>query len=115
MQITIDVITSRKEIYKALAESEENQSIIGIASNDLGPGMFLTTVKEILDDGSDIAIILSSYDTTGYFLEKNRISLNSITGVLPFKAVFTNPFLKELKQKEEQGSEENSNGSDYIL
>lgn len=101
MQITVDVITTRTEIYKALLESEDNQSIIGIASEDLGPGMFLTSVKEILDDENDFIIVLSSYDATGYFLEKNKVSLNSITGVIPFKAVFKNPFLKELQKKKE--------------
>lgn len=115
MQITVDVITTRKEIYKALLESEDNQSIIGIASKDLGPGMFLTSVKEILNDDGDVVIVLSSYDTTGYFLEKNRVSLNSITGVIPFKTVFANPFLKELQRKNEPETELNEKKPDYIF
>jgi len=116
MQITIDVMTTRKEIYEAILDSEDNQSIIGIACKDLGPGMFMTSVKEILNDGSDQLIVLNSYDITGYFLEKNRILLKNISGVIPFKTVFSNPFLKELQAKAEQ---QNNDGSqkkpDYIF
>lgn len=114
MQITIDLITTRKEIYNALLESEDHQSIIGISSEDLGPGMFLTSVKEILHDGDDVVVILSSYDTTGYFLEKNKVSLSRISGVIPFKAVFQNPFLKEL-QKESESERAIGKESDFIF
>lgn len=115
MQITIDVITARKEIFKALAESADNQCIIGIASKDLGPGMFMTSVKEILNDGDDVIIVLNSYDTTGYFLEKNRIPLKNITGVLPFKAVFTNPFLREVQSEADRKAEGEEMKPDYIF
>lgn len=115
MQVVIDVITSRKDIYKALVESEGNQSIIGIASIELGPGMFMTSVKEIINEGPDILIVLNNYDTSGYFLEKNKIHLDSITGVLPFKAVFTNPFLKALEAKGEQEGDCDQDKLDYIF
>lgn len=100
MQITVDIITARKEIYNALVESEDHQSIIGIASPELGPGMFMTSVKEVVHEDNDVLIVLSSYDATGYFLEKNIVSLSSITGVIPFKTLFVNPFLKELQKRE---------------
>jgi hypothetical protein len=115
MQITIDVITTRKEIFKALVESEENQSIIGITSKDLGEGMFMTSVKEILNDDDDVLIVLNSYDITGYFLEKNRVFLKNITGVIPFKAVFTNPFLKELQLKADRQAQAEEKKPDYIF
>jgi hypothetical protein len=114
MQITVDVITTRKEIYEALLESEDNQSIIGISSQQLGPGMYLTSVREILNDGDDVIVVLCSYDTTGYFLEKNKVSLNSISGVIPFKAVFQNPFLKEL-EKEIKSETATGTKPDYIF
>lgn len=114
MQITVDVITTREEIYNALLESEDNQSIIGISSADLGAGMFLTSVREILHDEDEVIVVLSNYDTTGYFLEKNKVSLSSISGVIPFKAVFRNPFLKEL-EKERKPERENEKNPDYIF
>lgn len=113
MQIIIDVITTRKEIHEALLDSEDNQSIIGIASKDLGPGMFMTSVKEILNDGNDQLVVLNSYDITGYFLEKNKILLKNISGVIPFKAVFTNPFLRDLT--EQQNNDESQKKPDYIF
>lgn len=115
MQITVDVITTRKEIYYALLESEDHQSIVGISSDDLGPGMFLTSVREILNDGDDVVVILSSYDTTGYFLEKNKVSLSSISGVVPFKAVFQNPFLKELQKESNSERAAAEKNRDYIF
>ena len=114
MQITVDVITTRDEIYEALLESEDNQSMIGISSRELGPGMFVTSVREILNEGDDVVVVLSSYDTTGYFLEKNKVSLGSISGVIPFKAVFQNPFLKEL-EKGSKVAEATEKKPDYIF
>jgi hypothetical protein len=111
----IDILTTRKEIFKALTESQDANSIIGIASKDLGPGMFMTSVKEIINDGDDQLIILNSYDITGYFLEKNKIKLGNISSVIPFKAVFTNPFLRVMQTKAEQSAAEGEeNNLDYI-
>jgi hypothetical protein len=115
MQIVIDIITTREDIHHALVESEENQSIIGIASKDLGQGMFMTTVKEITVEAEDVLIVLNSYDTSGYFLEKNKVHLSRITGIIPFKAVFTNPFLKALEEQEPQETSAQQNNPDYIF
>lgn len=120
MQLVIDIITTRRDIYNALVDSEENQSIIGIASQDLGPGMFMTSVKDIIVEDEDILIILNSYDTSGCFLEKNKVHLSNIAGVIPFKAVLTNPFLKALEAREQQDrkqkkSSAQQNSPDYIF
>ena len=115
MQITIDLITKRREIYDALRESEENDCILGISSPDLGPGMFMTSVREIIHDGDEIFIVLNSYDSTGYFFEKNRISLDNVTGVLPFKTVFGNPFLKKLQTNGDGPTDGTNDSPDYVL
>lgn len=115
MQLIIDIITRQEEIYKALVDSEENQSIVGIASEDLGQGMFMTSVREIIDEGPDALVVLNSYDTSGCFLEKNKVQLSTITGVIPFKAVFTNPFLKALEAEEQRDSDEKQQSADYIF
>ena len=115
MQLVIDIITKREDIYNTLVDSEENQSIIGIASEDLGDGMFMTSVRDIIDEGQDILIVLNNYDTSGYFLEKNKVHLSAITGVIPFKAVFTNPFLKALDAREARGSSAQEQIKDYIF
>lgn len=115
MQLIIDIITRQEDIYKALVDSEENQSIIGIASEDLGRGMFMTSVREIIDEGQDVLIVLNSYDTSGCFLEKNKVYLSGINGVIPFKAVFTNPFLKALEAEEGRDSNEKQQSADYIF
>ena len=115
MQLVIDIITARKDIFNALVDSEENESIIGIASNDLGQGMFMTSVKEIMEDGEDVLIVLNSYDTSGYFLEKNKVHLSRIKGIIPFRAVFTNPFLKSLGEQEPHDDSMQQENPDYIF
>ena len=115
MRLIIDIITRQADIYKTLVDSEENQSIVGIASEDLGQGMFMTSVREIIDEGQDVLIVLNSYDTSGCFLEKNKVHLSKITGVVPFKAVFTNPFLKALEAEERRDSDEKQQSADYIF
>lgn len=116
MQLVIDIVTARKDIFNALVDSEDNQSIIGISSEELGPGMYMTSVKEIIDEGGDMLIVLNSYDTSGYFLEKNKVHLSTITGVIPFKAVFINPFLKALEGEENPRTPQaKKNEPDYIM
>jgi hypothetical protein len=114
MENSIDLVTNRDEIYKALLESEDSQTIIGIASADLGPGIFMTLVLDIIDDGKDEIAVLNSYDITGYFLEKNKIPIRNITSVIPFRGVFVNPFLKQVHRASTESNHEKRD-LDYLL
>jgi hypothetical protein len=81
MRNTIDLVTNRDEIYNALLQSEDCQTIIGIASADV-----MTFILEIIHDGNEQIAILNSYDVTGYFLEKNKMPVKNITSMIRLEA-----------------------------
>jgi hypothetical protein len=115
MEDTIDLVTKPEEILKALQESQNNQTIVGLASPDLGPGIFMTFVLEMIHDGSGEVAVLNSYDITGYFLEKRKIPVKNISSVIPFRGVFVNPFLKQMHQASKTKSDNEMQNLDYIL
>jgi hypothetical protein len=115
MQNIIDLVTNRDEIYKALLESEDCQTIIGIASEDLGPGIFMTFILEIIHEGNEQIAILNSYDVTGHFLEKNKIPVRNITSVISFRGVFVNPFLKHMHEVSDTKDSGEKQGPDYLF
>lgn len=95
-----DFIKDPAEIFKALLESKDNGTAIGIKSSLLGKGMFVTGVEDILvgDGNENTRIILKGYDFTGHILETNVISLTDIEGVCCFSSKFGNPILKTLSK-----------------
>jgi hypothetical protein len=115
MQNTIDLVTNRDEIYNAVLESEDCQTIIGIASEDPGRGIFMTFILEIVHDGNEQIAIFNSYDVTGYFLEKNKIPVKNITSVIPLRGVFVNPFLKHMYAVSEAKGSHEKQDPDYLF
>ena len=78
-----------------------SRSIIGVRSRLLGPGTYFTSVKEILmtDDDDHFKVKLQGYDMTGYVLDKSELSIQDIEYVIPFNALFENPFLRDLQRR----------------
>lgn len=95
-----DFVKEPKEIFKALLDSRQNGTAIGIKSPVLGKGMFVTGVENILigDGYENTRIILKGYDFTGHVLETNSIWLTEIEGVCSFASKFGNPILKTLSK-----------------
>lgn len=95
-----DFIEDPTEIFRALLNSKERGTAIGIISPLLGKGMFVTGVEDILiGDGQENShVILKGYDFTGHILETNTIRLTDIEGVCMFSSKFGNPFLKTLSK-----------------
>ncbi|HTF30388.1 MAG TPA: hypothetical protein VK625_16160 [Flavitalea sp.] len=95
-----DFIKDPKGIFKALLESKENGTAIGIKSEVLGKGMFVTGIEDILigDGGENTKIVLKGFDFTGHVLETNSIQLTQIEGVCTFPSKFGNPILKTLSR-----------------
>jgi len=59
--------------------------------------MYLTAVEDfVITEGDDPLVVLKPYDMSGYLLPVNKIPLNSIEAVCPFKSKFENPFLPKL-------------------
>jgi hypothetical protein len=95
-----DFIKEPQEVFKALLDSRQRGTAIGIKSPVLGKGMFVTGIEEILlgDGQENTKIILKGYDFTGHVLERNIISLTEIEGVCMFESKFGNPILKTLNK-----------------
>ena len=95
-----DFVEDPKEVLKALLDSKERGTAIGIKSEVLGKGMFVTGVEEILigDGRENTKIILKGYDFTGHVLETNMLPLTDIEGICRFNSKFGNPILKTLSK-----------------
>lgn len=95
-----DFVQERCEILKALLDSKDGGTAIGIKSPLLGKGMFVTGVDEILigDGHENTCVILKGYDFTGHVLETNSIRLTDIDGICRFSTKFGNPILKALRR-----------------
>lgn len=98
--LPFDFVTEPKEIFKALLESKDNGTAIGLKAALLGKGMFVTAVEDILigDGYENTRVILKGYDFTGHVLETNSIALTEIEGVCRFGSKFGNPILKTLSK-----------------
>jgi len=100
LDMPFDFIREPKEMFKALLESKDNGTAIGIKSVILGKGMFVTGVEDILlgDGREETRIILKGFDFTGHVLDTNSIALADIEGVCKFSSKFGNPILKTLSK-----------------
>ena len=95
-----DFIQEPGDIFKALLDSKERATAIGIKSEVLGKGMFVTGVDEILigDGHENTFVILKGYDFTGHVLATSNLRLTEIDGVCKFSSQFGNPILKTLSR-----------------
>lgn len=91
-----EFITTSDVILLELINSKLHGNVIGISSPLLGAGMFMTAVEDILLEGKRSIIVLKRYDVNGHFLSTNKLSLEKITAVCPFKSKFENPFLPKI-------------------
>lgn len=95
-----DFIKAPKDIFKALLDSKDRGTAIGIKSEVLGKGMFVTGVDDLLigDGYENTKVILKGYDFTGHVLETTRLLLTEIEGVCKFSSKFGNPVLDTLNK-----------------
>ena len=95
-----DFIREPTEIFKALLDSKEHGTAIGIKSDLLGKGMFVTGIEEIFigDGHENTRVILKGLDFTGHVLETNAMMLSEIEGVCRFNSKFGNPILKTISK-----------------
>jgi hypothetical protein len=98
-KVTLDILTSKDDILKALFQNKLCGSIIGITSNVLGPGTYFTTVIELIMRDNETLIELKGYDMSGYFFDRSKLTLEEIESVIPFNSSFTNPFLRDMERE----------------
>ena len=95
-----DFINEPHDIFRALLESKERGTAIGIKAYVLGKGMFVTGVEDILigDGNENTHVILRGYDFTGHILDTNSVCLTDIEGVCVFESKFGNPIMKTISK-----------------
>lgn len=93
-----DLTTDSQVILQMLISSKEDGNSIAVASPVLGPGVIMTTVDDIILSDGDAIIRFRPFDSTGYFLATQFVSLHEISGVFPLKSEFPNPVLNNMEK-----------------
>ena len=92
----LSFVHSPQEILRALLQSKEEGTSIGIQCNALGPELIVTSVENIIFEEGQTLVMLKHYDTTGYILPSYKLNLLEIQGVVPFASQFKNPYLDNI-------------------
>lgn len=92
-KLSFTFIQDKQAILKALVNSLNKGTVIGVYSRALGEGLFLTGVDDIEQNGPQQIIIFETYDVSGKALQKTRIAVNDIKMVCPFQIEYINPLL----------------------
>lgn len=93
--VSLEFLSQRDQILDVLTQSKDHGIAVGINAPVLGVGTHITAVDDIILD-DDIVIVLKSYDSNGHMLDRNKIKLQEITSVHPFKSVLENPYMRTL-------------------
>jgi hypothetical protein len=96
-KMTFTFIQDKQEIFKALSNSLQRGTVIGVYSRALGEGLFLTGVDDIEHDGPRTTIVFETYDISGKPMPKTRIDASDIKTVCPFQIEYINPLLGKVK------------------
>jgi hypothetical protein len=83
------IISNPAEILRALTESRDDDSFIGIWAPRLGAGVYLCKVENIRDGQAenDKVIIISEKDLQGSQIQTNVVYLKEILKVHPLKKI----------------------------
>jgi hypothetical protein len=98
-RLSMELVSDPGHMLNILAQSKIHGTAVGIKAPNLGPGIYVTAVEDILI-GDEITIVLKSYDVTGYMFETNKLKLWEIGSVFPFKSAFENPYMRNLGQNQ---------------
>jgi hypothetical protein len=94
----LNFLSEPSDILKALLNSKEEGTSIGIKANDFGLDPIITAVENIIFEEGQTLIVLKHYDQSGYILPSYKINLLNITAVYPFASPFKNPILSNLEK-----------------
>jgi hypothetical protein len=95
----LNFLSEPSDILKALFNSKEEGTSIGIRADDFGIDPIITAVENIIFEEGQTLIVLKHYDTSGYILPSYKVNLLNITAVYPFASAFKNPILNNLEKE----------------
>lgn len=95
----LNFLSEPSDILKALLNSKEEGTSIGIKANDFGTDPIVTAVEDIIFQDGQTLIVLKHYDSSGYILPSYKINLLNVSAVYPFASPFKNPILNYLEKE----------------
>lgn len=92
-ELRVQFIRNKNAILKQIKLCRKSGGLIGVYSDELGKGMFLTTVDHIHSINDEVLVVFKPYDVSGDFLEKTSVPLKDISGICPFNQIYEEPIL----------------------
>ena len=90
----IELVRGRKHMLDTLIDCHKRERLVGIYSDILGEGMFVTGVHDIYDYDEEPIIMLKRYDLSGALLIRETLSLNEIKAVCLFDNCYRHPVIE---------------------
>jgi acetate kinase len=91
---TYNFTSNASEILTELNHSKNHQNMVALMVPNLGAGLFITAIDNIIETGSDPVIVVKQYDVSGLILEKNKILLSEISSLCALRSKWKNPYIK---------------------
>jgi hypothetical protein len=88
---TFDFICKKNQIIKELDFCRKTGTLIGVYSKELGDGLFLVGVEDIVYAIKDDLVIFHPCDMTGFELRRRSIFLSEIHMIIPFNNRYVKP------------------------
>ena len=93
-ELQVQFIRNRNAILQQIKLCRKSGGLIGVYSDELGKGMFLTTVDHIHSIDDEVLIVFKPYDVNGDFLQRTSLPLKDISGICPFNQIYEAPALR---------------------
>jgi hypothetical protein len=80
----------REDILRILTDSKNDGTVLMLAIPGISPGIFITAVDDLHQDGDQVHIYLKKHDVSGFIFERNRFTLPEIISVCPTNSKWEN-------------------------
>jgi len=88
---TFDFISKKNQIIKELDFCRKTGALVGVYSKQLGDGLFLVGVEDLVYDIKDDLVVFHPYDMTGFELRQRSIRVSNIHMIIPFNNRYVKP------------------------
>jgi hypothetical protein len=88
---TFDFICKKNQMIRELDFCRKTGALVGVYSKQLGDGLFLLGVEDLVYAIKDDLVIFHPYDMTGFELRQRSIHLSEIHMIIPFNNRYIKP------------------------
>lgn len=89
------ILTTKKDIVKAIMHAKDTQNVLGVYAPALGEGLFLTGVLILDTDHAEPVVTFNRYDLNRIYLTRTQLGVSEIKGVCVFDHKYSNPLLQK--------------------